>query len=85
MLKMIRFYTEADQGEGTRGGGGGQFFFAKLQPRGQQLFSKLQPCLILGTGLVGPQLLKDLNPPLLLPVKDVLLICILCLLYILLY
>ena len=72
MLKMIRFYTEADQDEGTRGGGGGHFFYAKKQPRGQQLFSKLRPCLILGTGLVGPQLLKDLNPPLLLPVFPIL-------------
>ena len=27
MLKMIRFYTEADQGEGTGGGGGGGIFF----------------------------------------------------------
>lgn len=70
MLKMIGFYAEADQGKGTRWWGGGTlYFYAKLQPRGQKLFSKLQPRLILGTGLVGPQLLnKDLDPPLLLPV-----------------
>ena len=62
------------RGRSRRGdqGGGGHFFYAKLQPRGQQLFSKLRPCLILGTGLVGPQLLKDLNPPLLLPVFPIL-------------
>lgn len=49
------------------GGGGALYFYAKLQPSGQKFFSKLRPRLILGTGLVDTQLLKDLNPPLLLP------------------
>ena len=60
-------------GGGGGGGGCGATLFlcqtAKLQQRGQKLFSKLRPCLILETGLVGHQLLKDyLNPLLLLPV-----------------
>ena len=70
MLKMIGFYTVADQGEG--GGGGGTLFLFQTAAKRAKLFSKLWPCRILGTGLVGPQLLKDLNPPLLLPVFPIL-------------
>ena len=69
MLKMIGFYTVADQGEG---GGGGTLFLCQTAAKRAKLFSKLRPCLILGTGLVVPQLLKDLNPPLLLPVFPIL-------------
>ena len=71
MLKMIGFYTVADQGEGG-GGGGGTLFLCQTAAKRAKLFSKLWPCRILGTGLVGPQLLKDLNPPLLLPVFPIL-------------
>ena len=69
MLKMIGFYTVADQGEGGRGG---TLFLCQTAAKRAKLFSNLRPCRILGTGLVGPQLLKDLNPPLLLPVFPIL-------------
>lgn len=70
MLKMIGFYTVAVQGVGR--GGGGTLFLCQTAAKRAKLFSKLRPCLILGTGLVVPQLLKDLNPPLLLPVFPIL-------------
>ena len=54
------------------GGGGGTLFLCQTAAKRAKLFSKLRPCLILGTGLVVPQLLKDLNPPLLLPVFPIL-------------
>ena len=55
---MIGFYTVADQGEGGRGG---TLFLCQTAAKRAKLFSKLRPCRILGTGLVGPQLLKDLH------------------------
>ena len=61
-------------GSGSGGRGGTLFLCQTAAKRAKIIyFSKLQPRLILGTGLVGPQLLnKDLDPPLLLPVFPIL-------------
>jgi len=63
MLKMIGFLYRGRSRRGETAAKKAKIIY----------FSKLQPRLILGTGLVGPQLLnKDLNPPLLLPVIPIL-------------
>ena len=72
MLKMIRFYTEADQGEGTRGGGGAFFLCQTAAKRATIIFQVVASSYLRDWFSGTPLLLKDLNPPLLLPVFPIL-------------
>ena len=89
MSLQINLGGQKDWREWTWGAGGTLFLCQTAAKRAKIIyFSKLQPRLILGTGLVGPQLLNILRfrstiviTSLPYSAKDVLLICILCIFY----